>query len=157
MPRELAAAVTPDYAGEDVPRFDVVLLGVGPDGHCASLFPGHPGVHERDAAVIAVRESPKPPPIRLSMTFPALDAANEVWFVASGDSKADAVAMAHSGADPTQVPAAGPRGRQRTLWLIDRAAAPVNCRTTCTNRPRTEPGRLNRPLTTAVESPERRQ
>jgi 6-phosphogluconolactonase len=121
--RELAAAVTPDHAGEDVPHFDVVLLGVGPDGHCASLFPGHPAVYERDAAVIAVRHSPKPPPIRLSMTFGALDAANEVWFVAAGDSKADAVAKAHAGTDPTHVPASRPRGRQRTLWLVDRAAA----------------------------------
>ena len=72
---------------DDVPHFDVVLLGVGPDGHCASLFPGHPGVYEQDAAVIAVRDAPKPPPTRLSFTFRALDAANEVWFVASGEAR----------------------------------------------------------------------
>jgi 6-phosphogluconolactonase len=121
--QDLVAALTPDQAGEDVPNFDVVLLGVGPDGHCASLFPGHPGVNEQDAAVIAVRNSPKPPPVRLSMTFRALDAANEVWFVASGEAKADAVAMALGDPPPDPVPAARPRGRQRTLWLIDRAAA----------------------------------
>jgi 6-phosphogluconolactonase len=120
---ELAAAVTPDRSGDDVPNFDVVLLGVGPDGHCASLFPGHPGVYERDASVIAVRDSPKPPPTRLSLTFRALDAADEVWFVASGEGKAQAVAAALSGAAPEQVPAAGPRGRTRTLWLVDDAAA----------------------------------
>jgi 6-phosphogluconolactonase len=100
-----------------------VLLGVGPDGHCASLFPGHPGVYEQDAAVIAVRDAPKPPPTRLSFTFRTLDAADEVWFVASGEGKADAVAMAVSGADRVTVPAAGPRGRHRTRWLIDQAAA----------------------------------
>jgi 6-phosphogluconolactonase len=117
---ELAAAAVD---GEDVPRFDVVLLGVGPDGHCASLFPGHPGTRVTDAAVIAVRDSPKPPPIRLSFTFPALDAADEVWFVVSGDGKAAAVARALGGASREDVPSAGPRGRQHTLWLIDRDAA----------------------------------
>jgi 6-phosphogluconolactonase len=120
---ELAAAADPACAGDDVPRFDAVLLGVGPDGHCASLFPGHPGVYERDAAVIAVHDSPKPPPTRLSLTFRALDAAAEVWFVAAGSGKAPAVALALSGASSIDVPAAGPRGRDRTLWLVDRAAA----------------------------------
>jgi 6-phosphogluconolactonase len=122
---ELRAAIGPDDAagGTGVPRFDVMLLGVGPDGHCASLFPGRPGVHENRATVIGVRDSPKPPPLRLSLTFPALDAAAEIWFVASGQAKAHAVAMAISGADPAEVPSAGPRGRERTLWLIDRDAA----------------------------------
>jgi 6-phosphogluconolactonase len=120
---ELAAAVPPEQRNDDVPHFDVVLLGVGPDGHCASLFPGHPGVYEQDAAVIAVHDSPKPPPTRLSFTFRTLDAANEVWFVASGQAKANAVAMALGGASRVEVPAAGPRGRRRTRWLIDQAAA----------------------------------
>lgn len=119
---DLAAAV-PESVSGDVPRFDVVLLGVGPDGHCASLFPQHPGTRVLDASVIAVHDSPKPPPTRLSLTFPALDAANEVWFVASGDGKADAVARALGGAPREEVPSAGPRGRERTLWLIDHDAA----------------------------------
>jgi 6-phosphogluconolactonase len=120
---ELAAVVPPELSDEPVPRFDVLLLGVGPDGHCASLFPRHPGVDVEDAAVIAVRDSPKPPPIRLSMTFPTLDAANEVWFVASGDGKAEAVGRALGGADRHEVPSAGPRGRLHTLWLVDEDAA----------------------------------
>jgi 6-phosphogluconolactonase len=120
---ELAAAVPPEHGDDDVPRFDVVLLGVGPDGHCASLFPGHPGVYEQGAAVIAVHDSPKPPPTRLSFTFRALDAANEVWLVASGQSKANAVASAIGSSDRTQVPAAGPRGRRSTRWLVDQDAA----------------------------------
>ena len=108
----------------DVPRFDVVLLGLGPDGHCASLFPDHePGVLVRDAAVIAVRDSPKPPPERLSLTVPALDCAEEIWFIASGAGKADAVGWALGGADPAHVPSAAPRGRTRTLWLLDQDAA----------------------------------
>ena len=121
--RALAHAVPADQAEGDVPHFDIVLLGLGPDGHCASLFPEHPGVYELDASVIAVHNSPKPPPTRLSFTFRSLDAANEVWFIAAGTGKANAVMMALSGAGRVQVPAAGPRGRYRTLWLVDRDAA----------------------------------
>jgi 6-phosphogluconolactonase len=59
----------------------------------------------------------------LSLTFPSIQAAREIWILASGEEKADAVARALSGADPAQVPAAGARGRQRTLFLLDAAAA----------------------------------
>jgi 6-phosphogluconolactonase len=119
---ELARAV-PGAGDGAVPAFDVVLLGVGPDGHCASLFPGHPGTRVLDTSVIAVHDSPKPPPTRMSLTFPALDAAKEIWFVVSGSGKADAVARALSGAPREEVPSAGPRGRNRTLWLLDQEAA----------------------------------
>ncbi|HEV7203758.1 MAG TPA: 6-phosphogluconolactonase [Jatrophihabitans sp.] len=118
-----AADLTALATDGDVPHFDVVLLGIGPDGHCASLFPGHPGPRVSDRAVIAVHDSPKPPPTRISLTFPALDAAEEIWVVASGDGKAEAVARALGGADRVEVPSAGPRGRRRTLWLVDAAAA----------------------------------
>jgi 6-phosphogluconolactonase len=120
---DLAAAVPQDQQPDDVPHFDAMLLGIGPDGHCASLFPEHPGLYEEAASVIAVRNSPKPPPTRISFTFRALDAANEVWFIASGESKAQAVALALGGAGRVQVPSAGPHGRHRTLWLLDREAA----------------------------------
>lgn len=120
---EELAAVGGGGSAVQVPRFDLVMLGVGPDGHCASLFPGHPGTQVTDRSVIGVRDSPKPPPVRLSLTFPALDAADQVWFVASTEGKADAVARALGGADRTEVPSAGPRGRIATYWLIDRDAA----------------------------------
>ena len=107
----------------DIPAFDVCLLGLGPDGHCCSLFPEPPGVYEEERAVIGVHGSPKPPPLRISLTFRALAAAEEIWFIASGDGKAAAVAQALGGADRVQVPAAGPRGRHRTLWLLDEPAA----------------------------------
>lgn len=120
---EAYAGTLAAHADGGVPEFDLVLLGVGPDGHCCSLFPDHPGTRVRDRAVIPVHDSPKPPPTRMSLTFPALDAAREIWFVASGDSKADAVAHALSGVDPVHVPSSGPRGQDRTLWLLDRQAA----------------------------------
>lgn len=104
------------------PRFDVLMLGVGPDGHCASLFPGHDEVRAGGLAV-AVRNSPKPPPTRISLTMPALRSADEVWFVASGDGKADAVRAALAGTDVDAVPASGPRGTVRTVWFLDAAAA----------------------------------
>ncbi len=105
-----------------VPLFDVVMLGVGPDGHVASLFPGRPALYD-DRAVVAVRGSPKPPPVRLSMTMASLCTAREVWFVVSGADKSQAVRLALSGAGLVQIPAAGPEGRSRTLWLLDKAAA----------------------------------
>ncbi len=117
---ELAAAAP---GGRDVPEFDVLLLGVGPDAHVASLFPEHPALHERDAAVIGVRGAPKPPPTRVSMTFPSLCAARDVWFLVSGADKAGAVGLALSGAGQLQAPAAGVTGIRSTTWLLDRSAA----------------------------------
>jgi 6-phosphogluconolactonase len=118
---ELAGASAPEDHGP-VPRFDVLLLGVGPDGHTASLFPGSPAVYD-ERPVVAVRGAPKPPPVRLSLTLPAINAAREAWVVVSGEDKAGAVGMALGGAGPTQVPAAGVAGTQRTLWLLDDAAS----------------------------------
>jgi 6-phosphogluconolactonase len=106
-----------------VPNFDVVLLGIGPDGHCSSLFPDHPSASDESGPVIAVRNSPKPPPMRFSLSFAGLDGANEIWAIASGPGKADAVARALGGADPVHVPSAGAQGRHRTLWLLDQDAA----------------------------------
>ncbi len=120
--RELARACGPQDRG-GVPAFDVLLLGVGPDTHVASLFPEHPGVRETEATVVGVHGAPKPPPTRVSLTLPAIRQAREVWLLAAGEDKAKAVAMALSGAGEIQAPAAGARGRARTLWLLDRAAA----------------------------------
>lgn len=106
-----------------LPEVSVLLLGVGPDGHVASLFPGHAGTGVRDRTVIAVHGSPKPPPVRVSLTFPAIRSAREVWLVAAGAEKAARVSAALGGADDADVPAAGARGRTRTLWLLDAAAA----------------------------------
>ncbi len=117
----LKEAATPEDHGL-VPSFDVLLLGIGPEGHIASLFPGMPALHD-ERSVVAVRNSPKPPPTRLSLTLPSINAAQEVWILASGKEKAGAVALALSGTGPVQVPAAGAHGRQRTLFLLDFDAA----------------------------------
>ena len=106
-----------------LPRLDVVLLGVGPDAHIASLFPEQAGIREKVRTVVGVRNSPKPPPLRVSLTLPAINTASEVWMVVAGEDKAGAVGLALAGANPVQVPASGPRGTSRTLWLIDENAA----------------------------------
>jgi 6-phosphogluconolactonase len=119
-----AAAYAEQLAGVlgDEPRFDVLMLGIGPDGHCASLFPGHEAVRA-DGTVVGVHGSPKPPPKRISLTMGMLRRADEVWFVASGEGKAQAVHDAINGQDVEAVPASGPEGSERTLWLLDKDAA----------------------------------
>jgi 6-phosphogluconolactonase len=104
------------------PRFDVLMLGIGPEGHVASLFPGRPELRDERLAV-AVRDCPKPPPIRISLTVRAIQTASEVWLLAAGEEKAPAVARALKGATATEVPAAAACGSEQTLWLVDSAAA----------------------------------
>jgi len=108
--------------GHVVPRLDLLLLGMGPEGHVASIFPGSPAV-SAGGTVVAVRDCPKPPPTRVSLGFPAINAAEEVWLLVSGDAKAPAVARALAGAAPADLPAAGVHGSRATRWLLDRAAA----------------------------------
>lgn len=117
-----SAAVRAPHAGDGV--FDVVLLGMGPDGHVASLFPHHPAQRTEDAVAIAVHDSPKPPPDRISLTFECLNRSRQVWLLVAGSEKADAVAAAHApGADRWDVPAAGVHGQENTIWWLDDAAA----------------------------------
>ena len=118
---ELAKATRPEDHGP-VPRFDVLMLGVGEEGHVASIFPESPAAYE-SRSVVAVRGCPKPPPVRLTLTFPAIAAATDVWLMTAGAEKAGAVALALGGAGAIQVPAAGVHGRARTLWLLDRESA----------------------------------
>jgi 6-phosphogluconolactonase len=117
------------YATElGVTVFDVCLLGVGPDGHVASLFPGHPSASAGTAVgarAIPVRDSPKPPPDRISLTLEVINASAQVWFCVSGQDKADAVGWARTGS--TDVPAGQAHGTERTLWLLDAGAAVATC------------------------------
>ena len=105
-------------------QFDVVMLGVGPDGHVASLFPGHSQLDVDDAIAVPVTDSPKPPPDRITLTFGALNRSGEVWFVVSGEGKADAVARALAdGTDLHDIPAVAVTGQDSTVWFLDEAAA----------------------------------
>lgn len=118
IPAELGPDVGADlYAGvvARVAPLDLVILGVGEDGHTASLFPGHPEL-KADGLVVGVRNSPKPPPERVSLTLGALRDARRVVVLATGAGKADAVARAKRGEVPSGMI---PHAR----WLIDRAAA----------------------------------
>jgi len=109
--------------GEPTPAFDVHLLGMGGEGHINSLFPDTAAVREQSRLVIAVTDSPKPPPQRITLTLPAIRRAREVWLVVGGAAKAEAVAAAIGGADPVDVPAAGAVGLEKTVWLLDAEAA----------------------------------
>jgi 6-phosphogluconolactonase len=102
----------------------VLMLGIGPDGHIASLFPGFPQLDVDDRIAVPVADSPKPPPERISLTFEALNHARSVWFLVSGGEKAEAVARALAeGTDRHDCPAAGVVGSEETIWFLDRAAA----------------------------------
>jgi 6-phosphogluconolactonase len=105
--------------------FDLLMLGVGPDGHIASLFPEFPQLDVDDAVAVGVTGSPKPPPERVSLTFAALLRSQEVWFLVSGGDKAAVVARALATTPPDvhELPAAGVRGQLGTIWFLDRDAA----------------------------------
>jgi 6-phosphogluconolactonase len=109
--------------GARAPQFDICLLGVGEDGHVASLFPGAPGVLD-DRTAFAVHDSPKPPATRISLGLPTIQASREVWLLAGGAGKADPIRKALT-TEPGQapVPAALARGTELTLVLLDEAAA----------------------------------
>ena len=104
-------------------EFDLVMLGVGPDGHVASLFPGHRALDVDDRVTTWVEDSPKPPSQRITLTFGALNRSRAVWFLVSGADKAGAVAAALAGGDPHTTPARGVTGREETVWFLDASAA----------------------------------
>jgi 6-phosphogluconolactonase len=114
-------AFAPDGARH--PRFDITFLGVGPDGHIASLFPDRSGIRETEATVVSVRDAPKPPPERLSLTRPVINASDRIWLVLAGADKASALGLALAGASYTEVPVAGAKGRKRTVFFVDKEAA----------------------------------
>ncbi|MFD5093163.1 6-phosphogluconolactonase [Amycolatopsis thailandensis] len=120
---DAAAAAYAEVLAANDAAFDIMLLGLGGEGHTASIFPDSPAVHEKERSVVAVRDCPKPPPTRISLTLPAIRRAQDIWLVTGGDAKADAVSQALAGAGEVEIPVAGARGSRRTLWLLDRGSA----------------------------------
>jgi len=120
-----AAAYTQELAETlgDPPRLDLALLGVGPEGHVCSLFPGHAALAERKAWVVAVHDSPKPPPKRLTLTLPALATSALVCVAAFGAAKADALRAAIESPTSALPVAQAARSGRRALFLLDPAAA----------------------------------
>jgi 6-phosphogluconolactonase len=111
-----------------MPRFDLILLGVGEDGHTASLFPDHPLPAETKAWVAPVLDAPKPPPIRITMTLPLLNNSRNVVFVAAGPGKADIVSkVLNPQIQKQQLPVqlVNPSDGE-FQWFIDRAAAGIS-------------------------------
>jgi 6-phosphogluconolactonase len=124
---DVASAAT-DYSAtvraHGSPTFDLVLLGLGPDGHVASLFPGFPQLDVEDEVAVPVTGAPKPPPERISLTFGELNRAHEVWFLVSGEDKADAVARALAETGSVhETPARGITCARTTWWLDEEASA----------------------------------
>ena len=107
----------------ELPEFDITFLGVGPDAHIASLFPGLEGIEVDDRAVIAVRNSPKPPAERISLTLPALNNSKNVWVVASAADKADAISAAFTSESASEAPVSAVEGTEETVFFTDEAAA----------------------------------
>jgi 6-phosphogluconolactonase len=122
---ETAASTYSDLVrAEGGGAFDVLMFGVGPDGHIASLFPGHPALDVTDAIAAAVHDSPKPPPDRVTLTYEAFDRSHAVWFLVSGEAKAAAVARALADEGSVhETPARGVKGMNETTWFLDHDAA----------------------------------
>lgn len=121
---QVLAEEASNEGGSGLPIFDVLMLGMGPDSHVASLFPDHVGATMTGTPVIGVHNSPKPPPLRVSLTFETINSARAVWLVVAGADKAPAAGVA-LGAEATRerVPASGVQGTEGTWWLMDKAAA----------------------------------
>jgi len=117
-----------EFASKDsarFPVFDLILLGVGPDGHTASLFPDHPLLAEEERWVAWLDDSPKPPPTRITLTYPVINHASKVAFVATGEGKQDILAEIMDDPAKTSLPASRvrPAPHGHLYWFVDDAAS----------------------------------
>ncbi|XP_072957140.1 probable 6-phosphogluconolactonase 2 [Typha angustifolia] len=130
--RQLVRVRTIDVSvSKDCPKFDLILLEMGPDGHVAALFPSHPALRIEDNWVTYIIDSPKTPPERITFTLPVINSASNVAIVAAGEDKADAVllAIAESGKDKHKFNACSPPAQMvdpadgKLVWFLDKSAA----------------------------------
>ena len=105
--------------------FDIALIGMGPDGHICSLFPGRVDLEE-PSPILAIRNSPKLPPERITVSMPVMRACPEVWLTTAGEGKAEAVGHAFAGASPLDLPVAGILGPSTRVYLDQAAASQIN-------------------------------
>lgn len=118
--KELSAYAADGHAW---PRFTLTFLGVGADGHIASLFPDRSEIADTENTVLPVRDSPVPPADRITLTRKVINSSRRVWLVLPGTDKASALGLALAGASYHSVPAAGAKGRKQTVFFVDEAAA----------------------------------
>ncbi|WAR31304.1 6PGL-like protein [Mya arenaria] len=112
------------FPGDGLPQFDMLLLGMGPDGHTCSLFPGHPLLEEKEKIVAPISDSPKPPPARVTMTLPVVNNCRCAVFASCGEGKADMVQRVLEGGESPPLPAARVRPIDGELhWFLDAGAA----------------------------------
>lgn len=116
---EAASFFAAEYSAIN-PTFSIAFVGMGPDGHICSLFPGKPEI-PAGIKVIAEHDSPKPPPQRLSFSYEAMNQVEEIWFVVAGADKQHAVSVAF-GDDPTSLPVGRVHGSKKTVWFVDQTA-----------------------------------
>jgi 6-phosphogluconolactonase len=112
------------YFGETSPRFDLIVLGMGPDGHTASLFPGH--THPQGPWVLPVHNSPKPPPTRLSLSLELINQARNVWFLVTGHDKAAALSSLRDPSTPALPAGTVQLAEGELIWWVDDAACRDN-------------------------------
>ncbi|KAK3590592.1 hypothetical protein CHS0354_001617 [Potamilus streckersoni] len=117
------------FPGVDIPRFDLLLLGMGPDGHTCSLFPGHKLLQETEKIIAPISDSPKPPPARVTMTLPLINNCKFAVFTSCGAGKKEVIQQVLEGNEPDPLPAARVRPTNGELvWFLDKAAAQLLCK-----------------------------
>ncbi|XP_014681290.1 PREDICTED: 6-phosphogluconolactonase-like [Priapulus caudatus] len=122
--KDYTACLRKVFPGDDLPRFDLLLLGIGPDGHTCSLFPSHPLLEEKDVLIAPISDSPKPPPCRVTMTYPLINNARCCAFVSCGAGKAAILKTILAEQHEPLLPAARVNPTDgKVFWFLDDAAA----------------------------------